>query len=231
MRKTFWVSLALLLVIPGLLFTASCAKKTVKSEASVSEMQKSEAAKETPTEVAKPADTSAADKARAEELERQRKEAERQQELERQRKLEEERLKAQKEREAQMEQERREAEIAKQLEAAKRKVFLTELVLFDFDSSALTPTAQERLRRKAAWLKENEKASVIIEGHCDERGTNEYNLALGWRRAEAAKAFLVDLGVSATRMSTISYGEERPFAKGSYEGAWSQNRRAHFVLE
>ena len=229
MRKTFWVSLALLLVIPGLLFTASCAKKTVKSEASVSEMPKSEAAKET-TEAAK-ADTSAADKARAEELERQRKEAEMQQELERQRKLEEERLKAQKLREAQLEQERREAEIAKQLEEAKRKVFLTELVLFDFDSSVLTPTAQDRLRRKAGWLKENEKASVIVEGHCDERGSNEYNLALGWRRAEAAKAFLVDLGVSATRMSTISYGEERPFVKGGYEGAWSQNRRAHFVLE
>lgn len=229
MRKTFWVCLALLLVIPGLLFTASCAKKTVKSEASVSEMPKSEAAKET-TEAAKP-EMAAAEKARDDEMERQRKEAERQAEMERQRKLEEERLKAEKLRQAQMEQEKREAEIAQALEEAKRNVFLTELVLFDFDSSVLTPLAQERLRRKAGWLKEHPQASVIIEGHCDERGSNEYNLALGWRRAEAAKAFLVDLGVSATRMSTISYGEERPFEKGSNESAWSQNRRAHFVLE
>jgi len=158
-------------------------------------------------------------------------EALRQQELERQRKIEEERLKAQQLREAQLEEERRQAEIAKKLEDANKKVFLTELVLFDFDSSVLTPTAQDRLKRKAEWLTENKKASVIIEGHCDERGSNEYNLALGWRRAEAAKAFIVDLGVSAARISTISYGEERPFAQGHYEGAWSQNRRAHFVLE
>ncbi|MEW6671406.1 MAG: peptidoglycan-associated lipoprotein Pal [Thermodesulfobacteriota bacterium] len=227
MRKKYWISLALLLVIPGLLFTVSCAKKTVKSEASVSEIQKSEAAKETVKETVKKEDTSAADKARAEAeaLEKQRLEAERQ------RKLEEERLQAQKLREAQLEEERRQAEIAKKLEEAKKKVFLSELVLFDFDSSVLTPTAQDRLTRKAEWLKENAKASVIIEGHCDERGSNEYNLALGWRRAEAAKAFLVDLGVAATRMSTISYGEERPFSAGHYEGAWLQNRRAHFVLE
>ena len=222
MRKKFWISLALLLVIPGLLFTASCAKKTVKSEASVSEMAKSEAAKEKVKE-----DTAAADKARVEAaaLEKQRMEAERL------RMLEEERLKAQQLREAQLEEERRQAEVVKKVEVAKKKVFSTELVQFDFDSSVLTSTAQDRLKRKAEWLKENGKASVIIEGHCDERGSNEYNLALGWRRAEAAKSFLVDLGVSATQMSTISYGEERPFAQGKYEGAWSQNRRAHFVLE
>lgn len=226
MQKKIWISLALLLVIPGLLFTVSCAKKTVKSEASVSEMPKSEMAKETAKETVK-ADTSAADKARAEAeaLEKQRMEAERL------RKLEEERLKAEKLREAQLAEERQQAEIAKKLEDANKKVFLTELVQFDFDSSVLTSTAQDRLKRKAEWLKANGKASVIIEGHCDERGSNEYNLALGWRRAEAAKAFLVDLGISTTRMATISYGEERPFAQGKYEGAWSQNRRAHFVLE
>lgn len=216
MRKKIWIGLALLLVIPGFLFTVSCAKKTVTSEASVSEMPKTEAV-----------DASAAEKARAEAeaLEKQRLEAERQ------RKIEEERIKAQQLREAQLEEERRQAESAQKLAAASKNVFLTELVLYDFDSSVLTTTAQDRLRRKAEWLKENPRASVIIEGHCDERGTIEYNLALGWRRAEAAKAFLVDLGISATRMSTISYGKERPFAKGSYEGAWSQNRRAHFVLE
>jgi len=220
MRKNFWIGLALLLVIPGFLFTVSCAKKTVKSEASVSEMPKAETA-------TVKADTSAADKARAEAaaLEKQRLEAERQ------RKLEEERLNAQQLREAQLAEESRQAEIAKKLAADKKNVFLTELVLYDFDSSVLTPTAQDRLRRKAEWLKENPKASVKIEGHCDERGTVEYNLALGWRRAEAAKAFLVDLGISAARMTTISYGKERPFAKGKGESVWSQNRRAHFVLE
>jgi len=209
MQKKFWISLALLLVIPGLLFTVSCAKKTVKSEASVSEMPKAEAAPEAAKETVKE-EAPAAGKAGedAEALEKQRMEAERL------RKLEEERLKAQQLREAQLEEERRQAEADMKLAEAKKKVFLTELVLFDFDSSVLTSTAQDRLRRKAEWLKENAKASVIIEGHCDERGSNEYNLALGWRRAEAAKAFLVDLGVSATRMSTISYGEERPADAG-----------------
>ena len=222
MRKSFWIGLALLLVIPGLLFTVSCAKKTVQSEASVSEMPKTEAAvksEEVKSEaVTAKEDAEAAARARAAELERQRK-------------LEEERLKAQQLREAQLEEQRLQAELAKKQTEADKNVFLKELVLYDFDSSVLTPTAQDILRRKAEWLKGNPRASVIIEGHCDERGTIEYNLALGWRRAEAAKAFLVDLGISASRMTTISYGKERPFVKGSYEFAWSQNRRAHFVLE
>ena len=113
----------------------------------------------------------------------------------------------------------------------KKKTFLKELILFDYDSTVLSSTAQDRLVKKSTWLKENSNAKVIIEGHCDERGTVEYNLALGERRAEAAKAFLVDLGVSASRLTTISYGKERPFDKGHYEGAWSKNRRAHFVIE
>lgn len=221
MQKKIWMSLALLLVIPGLLFTISCAKKTVQSEASVSEMPKTEAAVKTEaakSEAAKAtADAEAAARARAEELERQRK-------------LEEERLKAQQLREEQLAAERQQAENEKKWEAAKKKVFQTEMVPYAFDSSVLTPTAQDILRRKAQWLKENPGAKAVIEGHCDERGTVEYNLALGWRRAEAAKAFLVDLGIAAARMTTISYGEERPLVKGSYEGAWAQNRRAQFVL-
>jgi len=222
MRKNYWMMVALLLVIPGLLFSVSCAKKTVKSEASVSEMPKTEAAAKTEAAkaeaVAAEAGAEAAARARAEELERQRK-------------LEEERLKAQQLRDAQLAEERRQAELAQKQKAAAKNVFLKELVLFDFDSSVLTPVAQDALRRKAEWLKANPNAGVIIEGHCDERGTVEYNLALGWRRAESAKAFLVDLGISAARMKTISYGEERPFNKGHSEFAWSQNRRAHFVLQ
>ena len=126
---------------------------------------------------------------------------------------------------------RRQAEIARKLEEANKKAFLTELVLFGFDSAVLTPTAQDRLGKKAKWLKQNPNVSVIIEGHCDERGSTEYNIALGERRSEAAKAFLVDMGISASRLTTVSYGEERPFEKGHNENAWSKNRRAHLLIE
>ena len=80
-------------------------------------------------------------------------------------------------------------------------------------------------------MKENPRAKIIIEGHCDERGTNEYNLALGDRRAFSSKSFLVDLGISDSRLRTVSYGEERPLDPGSDEGAWAKNRRAHFVIK
>ena len=216
MQKKFWIFLALLLVVPGLLFTVSCAKKTVKSDSSMTQEAavKDAAAK---SEQAK---------------------MEKQEELTRQRLLEEERLKEQRLREQQLQEDRRrarEAELAKEaaLKAAADALakFKEELVLFDYDSSVLTPTAQGHMQSKAAYLKANSNVKVIIEGHCDERGTPEYNLALGERRAEAAKAFLVDLGVSSSRLTTISYGEERPFAMGHDEGAWSYNRRAHFVVE
>jgi peptidoglycan-associated lipoprotein len=100
---------------------------------------------------------------------------------------------------------------------------------FDFDRSELKLEAREALTRDAEYLMSNSGARVLIEGHCDERGTNEYNLALGDRRARAAMDFLVKYGVSASRIETISYGEERPFALGHDESAWWQNRRAHFV--
>ena len=103
-------------------------------------------------------------------------------------------------------------------------------IYFEFDKSTLTPMAQDTLMRHAAWLRENPNAAVTIEGHADERGTNEYNLALGDRRADSAKAFLVDLGVSASRLTTISYGEERPVDMGHNEEAWAKNRRGHFVV-
>jgi len=117
------------------------------------------------------------------------------------------------------------------LAAGERAAFENEDIYFAYDSSALTPQAQEILRNKAAFLKANPNVKVTIEGHCDERGTNEYNLALGEARARSAKAFLMDLGIPATRVATISYGEERPIAKGQTEEAWAKNRRAHFVVE
>ena len=109
-------------------------------------------------------------------------------------------------------------------------VVMQEDIYFDFDKSTLTPAAQDNLLRKAEWLRENADATVTIEGHCDERGTNEYNLALGDRRAESAKAFLTDLGIDPARLTTISYGEERPVDPRNMEEAWAKNRRDHFVV-
>ena len=123
-----------------------------------------------------------------------------------------------------------------QADAAKRAAeqamnqFLNEHVYFSFDSAQLSAMAQATLKQKAAWLQDNPNAMVTIEGHCDERGTNEYNLALGERRAQSVKSFLVDLGIGADRMSTISYGEERPVDPGHDEAAWTRNRRAQFVI-
>lgn len=115
--------------------------------------------------------------------------------------------------------------------AAARKAFENEDVHFDYDSSDLTAAAKTLLKAKAAWMTENASSAVSIEGHCDERGTTEYNLALGERRANAVKAYMVDLGVAAARMATISYGEEKPVDKGKTELAYAMNRRAHFVVK
>ncbi len=104
-------------------------------------------------------------------------------------------------------------------------------VFFDFDKSELRTDAVAQLKTNAGWLEAKAGRKVIIEGHCDERGTNEYNLALGERRANSAKDYIVNLGVEPARLKTVSYGEEKPFAQGHNEEAWAQNRRAHFVPE
>jgi peptidoglycan-associated lipoprotein len=101
---------------------------------------------------------------------------------------------------------------------------------FDTDKSELRPDARDALAADATWLKAHPSIKIMIEGHCDERNTAEYNLALGWRRANAAKDYLVSLGVGADRIATISYGEERPFATCHEESCWWQNRRAHLVI-
>ncbi|WP_449258637.1 peptidoglycan-associated lipoprotein Pal [Chlorobium limicola] len=104
-------------------------------------------------------------------------------------------------------------------------------VFFEFDSSLLSADAQETLSKNAAWLKQNPRTKVTIEGHCDAVGTSEYNMALGERRADAAGEYLKRLGVEASRMNTVSYGEERPFSTGTSEEDYAQNRRAHFVVK
>ncbi len=166
MQKKKWIFLALLLVIPGLMFTVSCQKKVVDA---------------TPEPVA---------------------------------------------------EEKVEEKVAVKEEVVVYKtpdMVMQEDIYFEFDKSTLTPAAQDNLLRKAEWLRENPAATVTIEGHCDERGTNEYNLALGDRRAESAKAFLIDLGIDPSRLTTISYGEERPVDPRRTEEAWAKNRRDHFV--
>ena len=169
MQKKKWMFLALLVVIPGLLFSVSCQKKVVD----------------------------AAPAPMAEEKE-----------------------------EVVVTEEKEEVVVYKVPDMVMR-----EDIYFAFDKSILTPAAQDNLLQKAAWLRENDDATVTIEGHCDERGTNEYNLALGDRRAESAKSFLIDLGIDPSRLTTISYGEERPVDPRRSEEAWAKNRRDHFVVD
>lgn len=168
MTRKVWIVLALILVVPGLLVTVGCQKKTVVQQT------KQEAPAPTPPPEQKPAAPAPA--------------------------------------------------------PTVDMMVMQEDIYFAFDKSTLSPMAQENLRRKAEWLRANPAATVTIEGHCDERGTNEYNLALGDRRAESAKSFLTDLGIDAKRMATISYGEERPVDPRHNEEAWAKNRRAHFVV-
>jgi peptidoglycan-associated lipoprotein len=101
---------------------------------------------------------------------------------------------------------------------------------FDLDSYALRDDAKVALDNAAKLLRDNAEVGITLEGHCDERGTVEYNQALGEKRANAARDYLVNAGVSAARIQTLSYGKERPFTEGHDESAWAQNRRAHFVL-
>lgn len=180
MRKKLWISLVLLLVIPGLLCIASCAKKAVKPESV--EVQ-DEAARKAAAEAAKKAEQRAI-----------------------------------------------EAQVAREKMSA-RNMFINENVYFDFDKYNLLSLAQQVLQRKAEWLRNNPYVSVIIEGHCDERGTNEYNLALGDRRAESARTYLINLGIEGSQLTTVSYGEERPVDSGHNEVAWAKNRRAHFTTQ
>jgi len=189
MRKKLWIHLALLLVIPGLLFTASCAKKTVKSDSAA-----------TPVEQQKEADEAG----QAQEREQQ----------------------AAAEAAAQMAE-----ETAVRDEMIQKNMFESESIYFEFDSAALSPVAQSVLNGKADYLRDNPGTQVIIEGHCDERGTPEYNLALGDRRAESTKNYLVNLGIDAARFTTVSYGEENPVDTGHDEEAWAKNRRAKFLIE
>ncbi len=115
--------------------------------------------------------------------------------------------------------------------AAEMDRFVSEAVYFDFDSAALSPAAQMELSWKAAYLDRHPDITIAIQGNCDDRGTVEYNLALGERRAQAAKTYLVDMGVDGMRIRTVSFGEENPVDPAQNEVAWAKNRRDDFVIE
>jgi len=154
--------------------------------------------------------------------------------------VDEEAVRMEQERLAQEEAERarraREAEeqrVREEAEARARKDFEAQMVVmihFDFDRSDLRSDDREILSHKAALLRERPSAAIRIAGHCDEWGTEEYNLALGERRAQSAKAYLVNAGIDASRISTISYGKERPLDSGHDRDAWSTNRRGEFEV-
>ena len=203
MTNRFWAGMVLLLVIPGLILTTSCSRKEVKSEPGVTPATRAEEEAE--------ARRLAEGKARQEALAAQKA-------------LEEQRLL--KERLREEARQRRERE-----ELAARHRFLKQDIHFEFDKSRLLPEAKEILRCKAEWFMAHPDVTGIIEGHCDERGTNEYNIALGNRRAESVKNFVVHLGIAPERLTSVSYGEERPLDPRHNEEAWGKNRRAHFVID
>ena len=190
MVKNFWVVILIVMSIILTFMTASCAKKDLQADQSVSEDGSLEA------EVVEGDDgigkVDEAEKPTEEQLEAQRRENEKQ---------------------------------------AIKNEFVNEDIYFEFDSATLTSESQEILRKKAQWLEQNPGVVIVIEGHCDNRGTEAYNLALGERRAESAKAFLADIGIDVTKIMTISYGEERPVNPDETEEAWALNRRASFVIQ
>jgi peptidoglycan-associated lipoprotein len=116
-------------------------------------------------------------------------------------------------------------------QSATRSSFVSEDIYFEFDSAVLIPEAREVLKRKAEWMRSNPSVSVIVEGHTDNRGTVAYNIALGERRAESAMSFLVDLGIPASRLTSVSYGKEKPVDSGQNEASWAKNRRVHFEFK
>ena len=133
---------------------------------------------------------------------------------------------AERARQAEAERARQAAEAA----AARARETLTEMVFFDYDEANLTSETESRLRAKLDILRNNPGVQLRMEGHADERGTSEYNIALGNERAEAVIQFLTNFGLDASRFTPVSYGEERPLSSGSSEAAWARNRRVEFVI-
>ncbi len=203
------ISIAVLIMAAALL--AGCPKKPtiVKEEAKAPAISPDTKAKE-----------EAEAKARAEAEARAKAEAEA-----------EAKAKAEAEARARAEAEARAKEEAAKAEAKAKEEFRLEDIHFDLDKYEIKDKDREILSNLADWLSKNKSVKIGIEGHCDERGTNEYNLALGERRANSAKKYLATLGIDASRIGTISYGEEKPLCTESSEDCWLKNRRGHFVIQ
>ena len=204
MKNKLWIGLALLFIISGPVHIVSCAGKAIEPDPSLSQAS---------------SQVSEDEAARQKEEEESRlAEKKRQEELERQRVLEEERLS-----EAAAEAERE--------MAAAMNLFVSEDVYFSKGRYSLSSAAQEVLKKKARWLNKNPEISVIIQGHTDEPGTAEYNLAFGARRGGEVKSFLIKMGILPSRLTVVSYGKECPLYKARSEESRRKNRRVHFVIE
>jgi len=212
MRRKLQIFMMFCLAVALITFGNACAKKQVKVETPVIDTSAADAAKKRAAEEA----AAAAAKKRA---------AEEAAAAAAKKRAEEEAAAA-----AAAKKRAAEAEAAQRLLQNQINAFESENIYFDYDKADLKQEAQAILEQKAKFLNANSSYSVKIEGNCDERGTNEYNLALGEKRANAAKNFLSSLGISADRLTTISYGEEKPVDTGHNEEAWSKNRRDEFKL-
>ncbi|OQX26883.1 MAG: peptidoglycan-associated lipoprotein [Desulfobacteraceae bacterium IS3] len=184
MKRRLMMVLALVLIVPGLLMTAACSKKAVKSDAALTQ-----GGGDTGRTIGKDKKGTGSDSGIGG------------------------------------------TGTGDTMRGAAADRFVNEDVTFAYDSSALDARAQEILKFKTEFLRSNANAAVTIEGHCDERGTSEYNMALGQKRADSVKKFLINSGISGSRMNTVSFGKERALDPGHNEAAWSKNRRAHFVLQ
>ena len=221
-NSKFWLVIFLMGILA---FSFSCAKKTIRSDAG---------SYIPPAGETKPGEVGPRERPEAK-LEAV--SPERGAELESEKKLKEENLReeALRDRTLQEETARRETQAReaarRETEAreAARKAAQLEPVYFDYDQWSIREDQKDIMLKNAEWLKANPRVEVRVEGHCDERGTAEYNLALGQKRAEAGKAYLEGLGINSQRISALSYGKERPFDPGHNEDAWAKNRRLDFV--
>jgi peptidoglycan-associated lipoprotein len=221
-RNLFWVGLIALALCVSVTFLGGCAKKAgVKSDTATTQEQKA-VAKDGAAGKASAQDEAAA-------RERALREKELKEKAERERAAQEAAAKAASDKAA-----KEAADKAKKEAAEKAKAVLKELqipdIYFDYDKYNLTPAAQATLKAGVPAYQKYLDYKLIVEGHCDERGTAEYNLALGQKRADEAAKYLIDLGIAKDRVKTISYGKEMPLVKESNEAAWAKNRRAHFVI-
>lgn len=200
------------LLIPTIALGIGCAKKTIRSDSAGYAPSRVEPRPEEAKPEAPAPDTTAA--------------------LEKEKKLPEESLREESLREKALREKALQEEAARREAAAREAALKTvklEAVFFDFDQWSIREDQKEVMAKNSQWLNSNPIVNVRLEGHCDERGTSEYNLALGQKRAEAVKSFLEGLGIPSNKMTTVSYGEERPLDPEHNEAAWAKNRRVDIV--